>query len=884
MLASLGSTMLTNGDFATGDLTGWTAAAGWSATTFKAVHNGGISDTTPLTQSVSLVSGSVYEISVTTSSRTTGSLALTFGSLTGSYTISTNTTTRQTFTATATASFDLTFTPAATFNGAVDDVTCKLVTANSTPLEVWNDSSGSAFAEIRGSISLFSYAIGINAQRYLTTGTQNTSIGYTSQQSLTTGGNNSAFGSRSQFALTTGSHNNAFGRNSQAALTIGDYNDAFGRQSQYVLTTGSTNTAFGTNSQVYLTTGSGNSGSGAYSLSYVTDGSYNTGMGNSTGFNPANDIVQYRIASDTYMTLIGYGATKDNAATLTNSIAIGYAAHITKSNQAVLGDTTITETLLRGAIIQSSSDATTNTITNLYTLDHDTSGTPAAGFGTGLLLQLKSSTTNDQDAAAITTSWTTATHSSRSSKLTIQTVDSAGSLTDRVLFDVNGLQNLMTDTIRVKDYTLTVPATGTVVEGTGTATRLAYWNGANTLTSNDALTFDGTTLTNNTYYSSVQTINSSATSAITATLAASTLQDGSAYTGTDYTASTMYFGVQITASAAHTMGDFEIKVKYDTLLTNPTATFAGYIYADDGGSPSKPTGSALATGLSVRFGTITATYQVLSVGTTYTMTNGVKYWLVIKWSATPTGGNLVFDSDVSANRGATSTDGSTWTNTTARLYHIIRGLTGLGATISSTNNYGIYVSSVNNCGIYALSTNYRAIQGISTNSIAGYFSSTNRYAIYGISTNDAAIYGTSTSGQGVVGVSVSSYGLQGVSTSDYGFVGTSTTGVGGVMTINPATTNTLAEAFRIQRLTSATAAVGIGGYVSYYLENDAGATVYAGNIGCLFTTVTAGIESSDIVFYNRLAGTTAEKVRIVSDGSMTGTFIIGNLSREYMGI
>jgi hypothetical protein len=83
---------------------------------------------------------------------------------------------------------------------------------------------------------------------------------------------------------------------------------------------------------------------------YNTTGSYDTFVGTLAGWNPNNDIVQYRITTDTNMVLVGYGATKDNAAQLDNSIAIGALAQVTKSNQVVLGNASITETLLRGNV------------------------------------------------------------------------------------------------------------------------------------------------------------------------------------------------------------------------------------------------------------------------------------------------------------------------------------------------------------------------------------------------------------------------------------------------------------------------------------------------------------------------------------------------------
>jgi hypothetical protein len=77
----------------------------------------------------------------------------------------------------------------------------------------------------------------------------------------------------------------------------------------------------------------------------------NTASGPS-GYNPDNDIAQYRITTDFDMTLVGYGATKDNVGQLWNSTAIGARAKVTKSNQVVLGDSNVTETLVNGDLIQ----------------------------------------------------------------------------------------------------------------------------------------------------------------------------------------------------------------------------------------------------------------------------------------------------------------------------------------------------------------------------------------------------------------------------------------------------------------------------------------------------------------------------------------------------
>lgn len=73
-------------------------------------------------------------------------------------------------------------------------------------------------------------------------------------------------------------------------------------------------------------------------------------------------------------------------------------------------------------------DSATNAITTVETLGHNTSGTPAANYGTGLLFNGQSSTTVDQNMAAINATWITATHASRGSKTVFQNVVNAGAL------------------------------------------------------------------------------------------------------------------------------------------------------------------------------------------------------------------------------------------------------------------------------------------------------------------------------------------------------------------------------------------------------------------------------------------------------------------------
>jgi hypothetical protein len=95
------------------------------------------------------------------------------------------------------------------------------------------------------------------------------------------------------------------------------------------------------------------------------------------------------------------------------------------------------------------SDAATNTTTNVLRLEHESSATPAANFGTGILFSGESSTTSNQDMAQISSLWTTATHASRSSALAFSTMRNGGSLTESARLDDYGNFGVGTTSIGV---------------------------------------------------------------------------------------------------------------------------------------------------------------------------------------------------------------------------------------------------------------------------------------------------------------------------------------------------------------------------------------------------------------------------------------------------
>jgi hypothetical protein len=127
-------------------------------------------------------------------------------------------------------------------------------------------------------------------------------------------------------------------------------NTLLGSKASPLITSGYYNTVTGNNAGYSITVGFKNAIYAAFAASYLTTGDRNIIIGYLAGRNPDNDIAQYRIIGEDDMVLIGHGATKNNAGTIVNGIAIGSGAMVLLSNQAVLGNDSITSTLLKGTV------------------------------------------------------------------------------------------------------------------------------------------------------------------------------------------------------------------------------------------------------------------------------------------------------------------------------------------------------------------------------------------------------------------------------------------------------------------------------------------------------------------------------------------------------
>ena len=162
------------------------------------------------------------------------------------------------------------------------------------------------------------------------TGSSNTAVGFSALKSNTSGNDNSAIGFNSLLNNTTGTRNTAQGFEVLYSNTTGGYNVAIGYKSIYNNTSGTFNVANGYLSLYANTTGSNNVAVGYQAGRFITDGS------------TANTTGDYNVFLGT--------DTKALADNDQNEIVIGYNATGLGSNSAVLGNDSITKTVLKGNV------------------------------------------------------------------------------------------------------------------------------------------------------------------------------------------------------------------------------------------------------------------------------------------------------------------------------------------------------------------------------------------------------------------------------------------------------------------------------------------------------------------------------------------------------
>lgn len=169
----------------------------------------------------------------------------------------------------------------------------------------------------------YNTGIGEDALAELTTGNENTTVGYYAGGHLTTGSYNTLIGSTAGYYNITGNRNTSIGDHA-GAINNGNDNISIGYESGY--------------SNIAPKTGYGNIAIGSKALFNITSGYSNIAIGDSTSI---------------------------SLTTKYNTIAIGDHIEPTASNQVILGNSSITSTILAGAITTTGTLAQTDTPSNI---------------------------------------------------------------------------------------------------------------------------------------------------------------------------------------------------------------------------------------------------------------------------------------------------------------------------------------------------------------------------------------------------------------------------------------------------------------------------------------------------------------------------------------
>jgi hypothetical protein len=189
-------------------------------------------------------------------------------------------------------------------------------------------------------------AVGVVSLRDNTTGNQNTAVGILTLSENTTGNSNSAVGYGALTKNSTGFANAAIGLESLSQNTTGYQNTATGVQSLNDNTIGNNNTAIGNRSAYKNTDGDENTAIGLNSLYSNTTGNQNTAVGFNSGALTNSGASNETSSNSVY---IGQDA-RSSASGNTNEIVIGSAGRGNGSNTVTLGNDSITNTYLKGAV------------------------------------------------------------------------------------------------------------------------------------------------------------------------------------------------------------------------------------------------------------------------------------------------------------------------------------------------------------------------------------------------------------------------------------------------------------------------------------------------------------------------------------------------------
>ena len=336
---------------------GWTST-GWTGSYPTFVHT--IGNTTSLTNTLAAVNTNYYQVALSITLRTAGSVSVIFGGV-----VTGGQTGIFTFAFKATSNGSLSITPTTDFDGTLS-ISIKQVTAGAAT-QTWASSAGTVTNELRAATSNTNTFIGLNAGRFNSTGTNNTIVGSNAGAATTSTSSSTFFGYNAGAAITTGTENAAFGANALLSNITGSRNVAIGVGSLQA-NTNIQNTAAGYAS-LGASTGTLNSGIGYQSLGGIVSGDDNTALGHTSGRffggGTANNLTQ----SGTSV-FIGKNASPLANAQI-NQIVIGNQAIGLGSNTTVLGNSSITTAGIWGRTLIGTTTLPTDDTTSLLQVKGD---------------------------------------------------------------------------------------------------------------------------------------------------------------------------------------------------------------------------------------------------------------------------------------------------------------------------------------------------------------------------------------------------------------------------------------------------------------------------------------------------------------------------------
>lgn len=196
-------------------------------------------------------------------------------------------------------------------------------------------------------IASFNAALGENALATNQQGHSNTAVG---ADALSTNGDgffNVATGRQALGSNKSGSGNVAVGAAAMYRNSSGRHNSAVGLQALHRLESGHDNSAFGRDAMFSTTKGSWNSAFGVDSLPGLDSGIGNSAFGGEAGY---TEEPNHQLKTGSFNSWFGYQSGPASLRQVSNSIAIGYRAKNTDSNQTVIGNHDTAETVIFGNV------------------------------------------------------------------------------------------------------------------------------------------------------------------------------------------------------------------------------------------------------------------------------------------------------------------------------------------------------------------------------------------------------------------------------------------------------------------------------------------------------------------------------------------------------